>query len=209
MALLRTVSVILAAGALACGGGTWVQIPPSIDLTRHEILGVIEFSSDAEGELPAYTTRRFIEEMRSDQGLIRIVDLGPQAELLQSLNLSSLDREAFRTIGEEHGLTTIVTGRLEVSNVRPALRISPNLSDISAAADVDAQLSVRMIEVASGASLWSRSAEASRRVGQVSILGGRFDFDADDPDRAYGELVNALVESTTAEFKVTWERRRR
>ena len=61
-----------------CGGGTLVQIPPRIDLTQHEILGVIEFTSSAEGKLASYTTRTFIEEMRADQGMIRIVELGPQ-----------------------------------------------------------------------------------------------------------------------------------
>lgn len=193
----------------ACGGSTWVQIPPSVDLTRHEILGVIEFESTSEGELPAYTTRSFIEQMRSDQGMIRIVELGPEPELLASLGLSRLDRDAFRVIAEEHGLTTVVAGRLDISSVRPAVRISPNLSNISAAADVDATLSVRMIEASSGASIWSRSAEATQRVGAVSVLGGHFDFDADDPERAYGDLVRALVEATTTDFKVTWERQRR
>ncbi len=48
----------------------------------------------------------------------------------------------------------------------------------------------------------------TRRVGQVSILGGRdVVFDADEPERAYGELVDALVHRVTADFKVSWERR--
>lgn len=203
---LWTVFII---GLTACGGGTWVQIPPRIDLTRHEILGVIEFSSSSEGGLAAYTTRTFIEQMRADQGMIRIVELGPEAPLLQSLGRSQLDRDAFRAIAEEHGLTTVVAGQLDISSVRPAVRISPNLSNISAAADVDANLSVRMIEASSGASIWSRSADATRRVGEVSVLGGRFGFDADDPEHAYGDLVRALVEATTTDFKVTWERQRR
>lgn len=46
------------------------------------------------------------------------------------------------------------------------------------------------------------------RVGHVSILGDRdVIFDADDPDRAYGELVSGLVELVTEDFRVTWVRR--
>ena len=35
------------------------RIPPRIDLTRHEMIGVIEFRSSAEGELGPMATRRF------------------------------------------------------------------------------------------------------------------------------------------------------
>jgi hypothetical protein len=199
------VGVILC--STSCGGGTWIQIPPRIDLARYEILGVIEFNSTAEGSLAPYTTRKFIEEMRADQGMIRVVELGPEEALLESLGLTRLDRAAFQAIAAEHGLTSIVAGRLDVSGVRPAISIRPNLSGISAAADVDADLAVRMIEAESGASIWSRSAEATSRVGHVSLGGGTFDFDADDPERAYGELVQVLVDAVTAEFKITWERR--
>jgi hypothetical protein len=194
--------------AQGCGSHTLVQIPPRIDLTRHEILGVVEFASTAEGSLPAYTTSSFIEEMRADQGMIRVVELGPEDALLSSVGKTQLDREAFQAIGEQHGLTTIVVGDLDVSGVRPAISIRRGLSGISAAADVDARLGVRMIEVASGASIWSRSAEATRRVGHVNVLGGGFDFDADDPEEAYGDLVQALVQVVTEDFKVHWERRK-
>jgi hypothetical protein len=189
-----------------CGGGTWIRIPPAIDLTQHEILGVIAFASTAKGKLAAYTTQAFIEEMRADQGMIRIVELGPRDELLESEGLTRLDREAFQAIGKRHGLTTIVAGDLEMSDVRPAVRLSPSLSGVSAAADVDARLSVRMIDAESGASVWNRTAEATRRVGHVRLIGGSFDFDADDPERAYGDLVRALAEIATADFKVTWEK---
>ncbi len=79
---------------------------------------------------------------------------------------------------------------------------------MGAAADVDASLTVQMIEAATGASIWSRSATVTMRVGAVSVLGGRdVIFDADDPERAYGALVNALVERVTQDFRVSWVRK--
>jgi hypothetical protein len=69
-------------------------------------------------------------------------------------------------------------------------------------------LAVRLLETATGASLWNTSAEGTREVGQVSMSSGRnFAFDSDDPDRAYGDLVDTLVSEATRDFRVTWERR--
>lgn len=211
---MRTASRILlvVAAALAvsgCGGTTWVRVPPAIDLARHEIMGVIDFSSSSKGNLADYSTQVFIEEMRADQGMIRIVELGTLDELRATEGLTYLDRAAYQAIGERHGLTTIVVGKLDVSNVKPAVSLSGGFSGISAAADVDARLSVQMIDAKSGASIWSRSADATRRVGHVSVLSGGVDFDADDPDRAYGDLVRYLAKATTADFKATWEKRKK
>jgi hypothetical protein len=94
-----------------------------------------------------------------------------------------------------------------ISGIRPAIQITSNLANMGVAADVDATLTVQMIETASGASIWSRSASVTKRVGQVSVLGARdVIFDAENPERAYGELVDALVGAVTGEFRVTWER---
>jgi hypothetical protein len=66
-----------------------------------------------------------------------------------------------------------------------------------------------MFETESGASIWNRSASATENVGGVTISAGRyFAFDADDPDKAYGNLVDYLVCWTTVEYRVTWTRRR-
>ena len=105
-------------------------------------------------------------------------------------------------------MNTIFTGELIISDIRPAIRISSDLGNMGVAADVDATLNVEMVETASGASIWSRSASVTKRVGEVSLLGSRdVVFDADNPERAYGELIDALVVAVSGEFRATWERR--
>jgi hypothetical protein len=194
------------ATTLGCGGSK-VMVPPRIDLQQHEILAIIEFSSNAKGELGPLATARFMEEARLDQGLVRIVDLGSEDEALREVDERSLGRSAFQELGAAHEVATIFTGELVVSDIRPTVSISSDLSKLGAAADVDATLTVQMVETASGASIWSRSASVTQRVGQVSVFGGRdIVFDADDPERAYGDLVNALVQLVTADFKVSWVR---
>jgi len=72
-------------------------------------------------------------------------------------------------------------------------------------ANVAATLEVQMIEVESGASVWSRSASATRTLGHVSVLGGKdFVFDAADPEAAYGELVDALVAQVAQDLQGRW-----
>lgn len=208
---MRSARLLLASipvsAALACGGSK-VMVPPRIDLQQHEVLAIIEFNSNKEGELGPLATARFVEEARRDQGLLRIVELGPEGQALNEIGKARLDRSAYQELGRAHDLATLFTGELVVSEIRPAVSITSDLGSIGAAADVDATLTVQMVETASGASIWSRSASVTKRVGQVNLFGGRdVVFDADDPERAYGELVNALVQSVTADFKVSWARR--
>jgi hypothetical protein len=74
-------------------------------------------------------------------------------------------------------------------------------------AKVSAEFDVQMIETGSGASLWNASSSATKEIGGLSIMHGRvFAFNAEDPDQAYGELVDALIWRTTHDFRVTWRR---
>jgi hypothetical protein len=73
---------------------------------------------------------------------------------------------------------------------------------------IKATLAVQMIEVSSGASIWSSSASASRDVGNISVYGGKdVVVNAKDPKSAYGPLVDELVQQVTRDFKATWVRR--
>jgi hypothetical protein len=198
---------VLAVTALPGCGGSKVMVPPLIDLQQHEVLAIIEFTTSDDGELGPLATRRFMEWVRVDQGLVRMVELGTEAEALSEIGGTRLNRAAYQELGRRHEVATIFTGVLEVSDIRPAVSITPDLSALGAAADVDAELTVQMVETASGASLWSRSASVTQRVGHISVFQGDVSFDAEDPERAYGELVDALVEAVTRDFRVSWERR--
>lgn len=188
------------------GCGTKVMYPPKIDLTQHEIIGIITFRSTNEGQLAPYATGKFMEAMRRDQGLIRIVELGTQDKVLAEIGHNELDREAFMEIGEKYDVISVINGELVVSDVRPDITITPGGGYMDFSAEVDASMAVRMVETETGASLWSSTAEATSKVGGVSIFGKKhFMFDAKDPDNAYGELVRALVKKTTRDFQETWE----
>jgi hypothetical protein len=203
--------VLFGIGLAGCASRQTVQtvaVAPRIDLKEHEVIGVVEFGSKSGGKMGPLATSKFVEWARRDQGLVRIVELGTQSAALRSVGRDRMDPETIRALGEKHGVRTIFTGELTVSDIRPNVQILTSLRSGHVSAQVDATLAVQLVETATGASLWSSSASGTREVGQVSVFSGRkFAFDSDDPDRAYGDLVNVLASEATRDFRVTRERR--
>lgn len=198
---------ILCTGALltvlSCAGARYETItyPPRVDLSKHELIGVIEFSSPDRRELAPLVTSRFMESARTDQGLIRMVTLHGEGRRPDAARIQELARA--------HGLRTIVIGELRVSRLRPSVSVSESLSSASVSGDVEATLAVEMIEVESGASLWSASGRTRENVGGLSIQGvKKVDFGGVSPEAAYAGLVDALVSQVTRDMHGTWERRR-
>jgi hypothetical protein len=206
---LAIVAMVLVSAAAGCGSGRIrVMVPPRIDLKAHEVIGVIEFNCSAENELGPLGTQRFIDAARQDQGMVRIVKLGTEGEVLEAVGQDRLDPAAFKAAGQKYGVQTIVTGDLVFSEVRPKVSIGRSLTHIGVAADVEATLTVQMVEAASGASLWSRSAGATERIGGASFSKDSVGLAVDDPENAYVRLVNGLVYAVTPDFRPTWEWRR-
>lgn len=178
---------------------------PRVVLKPYEIIGMVEFTSSTKGELAALATRRFTEAARRDQEMLRVVDVGTQKQALASVGQKRWTPEIYREVGQKHGLKSIFQGTLTLSKVQPTAQISSLLRSGQVTANVAATLEVQMIEVESGASVWSRSASATRTLGHVSVLGGKdFVFDAADPEAAYGELVDALVAQVAQDLQGRW-----
>jgi len=170
-----------------------------VDLSQHETIGVIDFRSPSNVELASLATERFTESARRDQGLVRMLDLGPSP--------SALDAEAYRALGREHGVQTILVGELTISKTRPSVRIDSSLRSGSVAAIVEATLAVRLIEASSGASIWSGSARATDSLGQLNVLGGEnVAVGTGDKQSVYTALVEQLVEQATSDFHAHWTR---
>jgi hypothetical protein len=202
--LLSATAAVLTVAALGCGPKT--MVPPKIDLVQHEVIGIIEFRDSTQGKLGPTTTTKFIEAARRDQGTVRILELGTEAEALSSIGHDRLSPSAYEALGEKYEVSTVITGELVVSDIRPDITFIPGLDYMSFAAEVDATLTAKLVETATGASIWSGSASETERVGHVTFGGGTdFTFDAPNPEEAYGKLIDALVEEATKDFRVTWE----
>lgn len=201
LAALALVAVGLASAR--CGPSTTVVapppvlVPPRIDLSGLEQIGVVQFRTSEKVELGNLATQRFVESARRDQGLVRMVDLG-----------RSPGPDTDVTLGREHGVRTVLAGELTISRVRPKVRVASDLGSGHLTMSLEATLAVRLIEVESGASIWSRSAKASRSVGNVGVYGHKdVVVDAGDPDGVYARLVDDLVEEVSDDFHARWVRR--
>jgi hypothetical protein len=166
---------------------------------------MVEFSSSTKGELGALASRRFAEAARCDQEMLRMIDVGPRQQALASVRRGTWDPESFRAIGRKHDLKSLFVGTLQISNVRPNVQLSTLLNSGRVTAQVDAVLEVQMIETETGASIWSRSASGTRTLGGIRVFSGKeFVFDADDPQSAYGDLVDFLVNQVARDLQGSW-----
>ncbi|MCK4330099.1 hypothetical protein KAX02_09680 [candidate division WOR-3 bacterium] len=201
------VSILIIVLFLISGCGPRVMVPPEIDLTEYEVLGLIDFSSNMEGNHDEYATQKFIEAITENQKGIRIIELGSEDEILESLNQEKINSKAVKVIGEQYNVKTVIIGDLDISNVRPKIDILSLTKYMSFSAEVKASLSVRLLETNSGATIWTSSSQDEADVAHVSIISGNlFSFDATDPDEAYGDLIDELVRDVTKDFRVTYKR---
>jgi hypothetical protein len=191
---------------VACMGCTKrMLVPPRVHLDVYDTVGLVLFSSNTEGSLEEFASQKFIESIQLSQPNVRILELGPEEQLLESIQRDRLDYDAVRTIGRKFNVEAVLTGHMDVTEVKPKVGLTTLLSSLSVKADVEASLTTRLYDSESGATLWTNSARGKQTVAHVGLIsGGGFHFGASDPDDAYGELVHGLVFEVTRDFRVRY-----
>ena len=188
--------------------GPKVMVPPRITLKTYGNIGMIEFSSAAKGNLQQFATQEFLETIQESQPGLRILELGEQEQVLKAIRHNDLDLEAIQAIGEKYNVDAIIAGQLDVTDIKPKVRLSTVLRSMSAEADVEAFITVKLFETENGATVWTSSARGKETVAHVTIFSdGPAFFDADDPENAYGKLIHSLVKEITRDFRVRYVRK--
>lgn len=188
--------ILMAAALAASCGGKRVLVPPRLDLAPRAPVGLVTFTiENAQGSLHELATQRFAEYVLDGQPGIEILELGEQPE--------RVDAAAARRLGQEHGVRSVFVGHIVVSDVRPRVSVSGGLR---ASAEASVAMTVRLLSAESGGTVWTQSAATRETVAALRVEGGRVVFGADDPEEAYGDLVNRLVFQLTGDFRPTWQR---
>ena len=182
-----------------------VMIPPAFDLKPHEVIGIIQFKCNNEGKLAGFTTQKFMEWITTDQKDIAIIELGNEKDALAAIQKEKLGPEEVKLIGQKYNVKSIFVGEIEISDVHPHISIGPGFSFASASAEVEATLTVKLINADNSATIWLGSSRGKSDVGSVGLFGGSFIFDAKDPELAYGNLVETLVKKATKDFRNTYK----
>lgn len=202
----QTLFIVLVLAASAIGCCKRVTVPPAIDLKQNQAIGVIQFKTNAKGGLAEYGTRKFMEAITKEQKGAEMVELGEEAAVLKAIGKEAMDPDAIKAIRDKYNVNSVITGYIEVSDVKPRIDIGPGIPFISAHADVEAKLMAKLVLTANAATIWTGSGRDKKEVGHVSLMGGFFHFDAKDPEEAYGKLVESLVKKTTKDFRSTKQR---
>ncbi|MBN2035329.1 MAG: hypothetical protein JW768_01170 [Chitinispirillaceae bacterium] len=182
-----------------------VLIPPRIDLKPYATLGMIQLESNAKGTLADYTSQKLLRSVLEAQPGTPVIELGTMSHVLGSIGCSELDIEAIKLLGAKYGIGAVVIGRLTVEKVKPSVSIGSLIKQMTVSAFVEAKLNARLVETQAGATVWSNSSQGREDVASVSLAKGDTRFDARDPEKAYGSLVNELVGVVTDDFRSHWK----
>ena len=198
----RTTTVFIAMAFIAAAAGCFHRNPPRVNLEGFGAIGIVQFRSEAKGNIAEYATRIFIEVLVKSQPGARIKELGPEDEVLRDIRANRFSPDALEARRRRFNVDAVILGTLDMSNIRPRVNLLSIISTLSVSAEVDAVLTARLLDTRDGTTLWTDSARDHKTVAQVSVFrGGDIFFDARDPEKAYGSLIRALVAQTTRDFQ--------
>ena len=193
---------------VACAEKVVTVIPPKLDLTGYGSIGVIEFSSSKHPELCELATQRFLQAMQSAQTGVPVLELGDERHVLEAVGHDEWNFEAVRAIGEKFHINSLLVGKLDVTEIKPKIRLSTSLNALRVKAQIEASLSVKLHSTDSGATRWTKSAHGAKTVAQVSLLKrGKPRVNVGDPDGAHASLVSWLVDQVTDDLRPHYAKR--
>lgn len=193
----------------ATGCGPKVMVPPRLDLARYYEVGLVTFTMEnGRGSLNQVATERFAAEVFAGQLGVGILELGEADRVLQQIGEVELDARAAQAIGDVYGVPAVFVGHLKISSVKPraAIVAFPRIEIPRVEATVGVEITVRLLSTESGATLWSNTGSATETVGELGLVDGEVYFGAQDPNEAYGRLVDILIYDLTGDLRPTYVR---
>ena len=199
-----SVSLLAAFAALAaCSHTVVVPVPPRVDLKGYNTIGIVEFDSNADRATSASATRQFQEQIQSAQPGTRFIELGERQALLASLGAKQLDAPTLKRIGQQYGVAAVFLGDIAYSEPRVDVKIS-DITKLQGGvrAEVRGDMSAKLFETATGASVWSNSGWVRKQLGALSVSesGVRGGMQNSNPRE---EMLPTLVYEITHDFRPT------
>jgi hypothetical protein len=185
-----------------CSSTVLVPVPPRVDLKSYGTLGIVEFASNSDRVINARATRQFQEQIQAAQPGTRFIELGNREAVLVAVGSKQLDVDAFRRIGEKYGVAAIFLGDIAYSEPRTDVKIT-DLTKFEGGVrtDIKADISSRLVEARTGASVWSNSAWARRQVGSLSVTAEQGVSAGMSKSNPRDEMVPTLVYELTHDFR--------
>ncbi|HSB44526.1 MAG TPA: hypothetical protein VLD60_05910 [Nitrospira sp.] len=185
-----------------CSNTVLVTVPPRMDLRNYETLGIVEFTSNSDPAINSYATQQFQEHVQGAYPGTPILELGSREAVLEAVGATRFDAEAMTKIGKKYGVSAVFLGDIMYSEPKTDVR----LTDIARLegglrTEVRGDVSGKLMETRSGASVWNSSAWARRQIGRVSVSAKEGVSAAMRDSNPRRDMVPALIFHLTEDFR--------
>lgn len=182
-------------------------MPPRVDLHAFGAIAMVDFSPPDPNGSNLQAGREFLAVVQSAQPGVPILELGDRNRVLADVGHGVLEADAIRAIGARHRVDALVVGNFEARQVRPSFRLGAFAESVSASAQVDGALTVRIYDTHTGATLWSTAAHGRESIANMTVANGDLaGVGATDPRAAEARLARGLVHEATHDFWPYWVR---
>lgn len=184
-----------------------VQMAPRIDLKSYGTIGIVEFSTNADSSLNNFATQQFQESVQEANPGLPILELGNRATVLAAVGATQFNAESMTRIGKKYGVRAVFLGEIAYSQPKTDIRLTAvNKLEGGVRTEIRGDMSTKLMETESGASVWSSSAWAKRQISNFSVstqYGVHASVKDSDPRK---EMVPALIGHLTDDFRPTFVR---
>ncbi len=193
-----------------CSNTVLVTVPPRMDLKPYGTLGIVEFTSNSDPAINQFATQRFQEHVQSAYPGTPILELGTREAVLEAAGATQLDAEAITTIGKKYGVSAVFLGNISYSEPNTDVRlIDITKLEGGVRTEIKGDISSKLLETKSGASVWSSSAWAKRQVGGVTVSGKNGVSASMRDSNPRKDMVPALLFHLTEDFRPTSVRQKK
>jgi hypothetical protein len=185
-----------------CSSTVLVSVPPRMDLKSYGTLGIVQFGSNSDGAINVHATRQFQQQIQAAQPGTPFIELGNREAVLAAVGGRQLDVDALRKIGEKYGVAAIFLGDIAYSEPRTDVKLT-DLTKLEGGmrTEIRGDISSRLVETRTGASVWSNSAWARRQIGRLSVSAEQGVSGGVSKSNPREEMVPALVYQLTHDFR--------
>jgi hypothetical protein len=192
-----------------CSRTILVPVPPRMDLKSYGTLGIIEFASNSDPAISNYATQQFQEHVQGAYPGTPILELGNREAVLAAVGATQFDADAIAKIGKKYGVTAVFLGDIVYSEPKTDIRLTDiNKLEGGVRTEVRGDMSTKLMETQSGASVWSSSAWAKRQIGSVSLSTKRGVSATVGDSNPRKDMVPALILHLTQDFRPKLVRQR-
>jgi hypothetical protein len=193
-----------------CSNTVLVTVPPRMDLKNYGTLGIVEFSSNSDPAINGYATQQFQEHVQGAYPGTPILELGSREAVLEAVGATRFDAETMTRIGLKYGVSAVFVGDIAYSEPKTDVRLNDIVKlDGGVRTDIKGDISSKLLETKSGASVWSSSAWAKRQIGRVSVSARDGVSAAMRDTNPRRDMVPALIFHLTEDFRPKQVRQRK